>query len=592
MIDKERLLAAAIEIPAGPERTAFVERSTENQPELRVEIFRLLEIHDDAGSFLELSAWDRDSTLRSLEPPVEPVPGLENLLGMLEQDGSGESLGRLGPFKVVEVLGEGGSAFVFRAIDSRLNREVAIKLLKPGLLLTPRHQKKFLEEAQTLASLRADHVIDIYEVGEYQNLPYFVMEYLPEGSLQTRLSHKGPLPLDVALKIGEQVLEGLRAAHAKGILHRDIKPSNVLIERFPDRVKLSDFGLARSVLMEEEDRAIGTPQFSSPEQIKGEAVDQKTDFFGFGCLLYSMLVGQSPFAGTSRVQTIQLTIESNPEPLSHFGLSIPTKLQELLNRLLAKSPTDRPADVEEVRESLQSIRRELVGKPPNRRLWLGALGSGLVASGLLYLTSRGWQNPKPRQLLPSNSVSELKPYEGNLNFFLHSQENATLVTSEPLTLIRSIVYWRPIKPGKVGTVSYRLEFAEPLRACRLRCLGYCAFGFDEMATFKLWVGPDESALKLAISVSQPRMEYWPFPGKSPSVPQFTIDDPMSFHGPRAWIDVSHLVKGGTTLFLKAEMYASQEIFTWAGVSLGPAGSQFLRSDVDRGECPLTVEAKV
>jgi serine/threonine protein kinase len=592
MIDKERLLATAMEIPAGPDRTAFVEQATADNRELREEIFRLLQIHDDAGSFLELSAWDRDSTLRSLDSPEEPVLGLDHVLGLLEPDGSGENLGRLGPFKIVELLGEGGSAFVFRAIDSRLNREVAIKLLRPGLMLTPRHQKKFLEEAQTLASLRADHIINIYEVGEYQNLPYFVMEYLPEGSLQTRLSQKGPLPLDVALKIGEQVLEGLKAAHSKGILHRDIKPSNVLIERFPDRVKLSDFGLARSVLLEDEDRAIGTPQFSSPEQIKGEAVNQQTDFFGFGCLLYSMLVGQSPFAGTSRVQTIQLTIESNPEPLSHFGLSIPEALQNLLDRLLAKLPAGRPSDVDEVLASIRSVQRELGEPPTSRRGWLWTAGGGLAAAGLLYLTSRSWRTPKPRQVLPANAVSELKLYDGNLNAFLHSQQNATLVTSEPLALIRPIVYWRPTDPEKLATVTYQLEFSQPLRSCRIQCTGYCAFSFDESATFKLWAGPEENSLKLAISISQPRMEYWPRPGKSISVPQFTIDDPQSYHGPRAWIDVSHLVEGRTTLFLKAEMYSSKEIFTWAGVSLGPAGSQFLRSDVNRGESPLIVEAQV
>ena len=592
MIDKERLLATAMELPAGPDRTAFVEQATADHRELREEIFRLLQIHDDAGSFLELSPWDRDSTLRSLDPPAEPALGLDHVMGLLEPDGSGENLGRLGPFKIVELLGEGGSAFVFRAIDSRLNREVAIKLLKPGLMLTPRHQKKFLEEAQTLASLRADHIINIYEVGEYQNLPYFVMEYLPEGSLQTRLSQKGPLPLEVTLKIAEQVLEGLRAAHSKGILHRDIKPSNVLIERFPDRVKLSDFGLARSVLLEEEDRAIGTPQFSSPEQIKGEAVNQQTDFFGFGCLLYSMLVGQSPFAGTSRVQTIQLTIESNPEPLSHFGLSIPEALQNLLDRLLAKLPAGRPSGVDEVLASIRSVQRELGEPPTSRRGWLWTAGGGLAAASLLYLTSLSWRTPKPRQVLPANAVSQLKLYDGNLDAFLHSQQNATLVTSEPLTLIKPIVYWRPTDPEKLATVTYQLEFSQPLRSCRIQCLGYCAFGFDESATFKLWAGPEENSLKLAISVSQPRMEYWPRPGKSISVPLFTINDSQAYHGPRAWIDVSHLVEGRTTLFLKAEMYSSKEIFTWAGASLGPAGSQFLRSDVNQSELPLIVEAQV
>lgn len=591
MIDKERLLAAALEMPAGPERTAFVEQATANHPEVRGEIFRLLQVNDDAGSFLELSAWDRDSTLRSLDPPEEPVLGLEHVLGMLEPDGAEESLGRIGSFKVVELLGEGGSAFVFRAVDTRLNRNVALKLLKPGLMLTPRHRKKFLEEAQTIASLRADQVISIYEVGEYKTLPFFVMEYLPEGSLQTRLSQYGPLALDVSLKIAEQVLEGLKAAHAKGILHRDIKPSNVLIERFPDRVKLSDFGLARSVLLEEEDRAIGTPQFSSPEQIKGEPVNQKTDFFGFGCLLYSMLVGQSPFAGTSRVQTIQLTIEANPEPLNHFGLSVPESVQGLLNRLLAKSPATRPADVEEVLGVIRSCQQELSGKPNDRRRWLWTVGGGVAATGLLLLTTRGWRKLKPKQVLPANARSEMTLYDGNLNSFLHSQQNATLVTSEPLTLIRPIVYWRPSTPGEVATVSYQLEFSEPLRMCRFQCIGFCAFGFDEAASFKLWAGAEENSLKLAISAKQTRMEYWPRPGASISIPLFTIEDSMSFHGPRSWIDVSHLVQGKTTLFLKAEIFSSKEILTWAGVSLGPAGAQFLRSDTDRRDVPLTVEAQ-
>jgi len=591
MFDKERLLAAALDMAAGPERTAFVEQATVNQPEIRAEIFRLLQVNDDAGSFLELSAWDRDSTLRSLDPTAEPELGLEHVLELLEPDSTGESLGRLGTFKLIELLGEGGSAFVFRAVDTRLNRNVAIKLLKPGLMLTPRHQKKFFEEAQTIASLRADHVINLYEVGEYKNLPFFVMEYLPEGSLQTRLSLKGPLALDVALKIAEQVLEGLKAAHAKGILHRDIKPSNVLLERFPDRVKLSDFGLARSVLLEEEDRAIGTPQFSSPEQIKGEQVDEKTDLFGFGCLLYSMLVGQSPFAGTSRVQTIQLTIEASPEPLSHFGLSVPKDLQDLLNRLLAKSPSERPANVEEVLGTIRSCQEELSGKPADRRRWLWTVGSGVAATGLLLLAGQRWRSSKPKQVLPANARSELTLYDGTLNAFLHSQKNATLITSEPLTLIKPIVYWRPMTPGELATISYQLEFSEPLRSCRFQCIGYCAFGFDEGATFKLWTGADESSLKLAISISQERMEYWPRPGASISVPQFTVEDPLSYHGPRFWIDVSHLIQGKTTLFLKAELFSSKEILTWAGASLGPAGAQFLRSDTERRDVPLTVEAQ-
>ncbi len=387
-----------------------------------------------------------------------------------------------------------------------------------------------------------------------------------------------------------QVLAGLQVAHARGLLHRDIKPSNVLIDRFPDNIKLSDFGLASSVLLEQEDRAIGTPQFSSPEQIRGEPIDQRTDLFGFGCFLYSLLVGRSPFAGSSRLQTIQMTLESLPEPLSHFGVAAPASLQSLLDRLLAKEREQRPRDAEEVSALLASIRQaSSVAEPssPSRRRWLWAAGGLALLSGLAYRYSGGSRGSRP--LLPSRSPIKLRVVDGSLTPFLYSHDKATLVKSEPLTLTKPIHYWRASSAGEAGTIIYRFEFSEPLKSCRLKAHLFCAFGFDEQAWAKLWIGPRMETMYQAVGFSLDRMEYWPVLGSKSSRPIMTLEDSMAVTGHPGWIDASAIIQGSRYLFLKAELFGSLDISSNAGISLGPAGAQFLREDPQRDEFSLSLE---
>lgn len=592
MLERDEILANALTMPPGSARTAYIETASAGSPQLRAELLKLLEVHDEAGSFLELAAWERDSTLVSANQPEAQTEALEQILAPLPRPENGDGIAVLAHFVLLELLGEGGSACVFRARDLRLQREVAVKVLKPALAANPQQRQRFVDESKVIAGLRAEHIVNVYEVGEQQSLSYFVMEYLPEGSLQSYLSRSGPLSLAETLTVARQVLNALRIAHSRGLLHRDIKPSNVLVDRFPDRVKLSDFGLARAVILEAEDRAIGTPQYSSPEQIRGEAVDERTDLFGFGCLIYSLLVGHSPFAGTSRLQTIQMTLELDPEPLSHFGLQVPDELQRLLDGLLAKSRTDRPSDLQQIDQQLQRLQDAKVTETgPDRRKWLWVAGGMALAGGWGLLSLwRQRQFLAPR-ILPLSQEVNLKHEDGSLAPFLFAQQNATLVTMEQLTLTRPIYYWRPTESNRAGTVTYRFDFGEPLTSCQLRCSNYLATVYDPLAWSKVWVGAALDDLHEAISLQFDRAEYWPQPGVGSSFPLISTEDAAAIYSPKRWIDLSYLLAGKRTLFLHAEFYATREVLTWAKKSLGPAGAQFLRTNPEYGETAVTLKAQ-
>lgn len=592
MVERDEILATALTMPPGSVRTAYVETATAANPELRGELLKLLEVHDEAGSFLELAAWEQDCTLVSAEQPAGQSDALEQILAQLPRPDGGEGLAILAHFLLLELLGEGGSACVFRARDQRLQREVAVKVLKPALAANSRQRQRFLDESKMIAGLRAEHIVDVYEVGEHHSLTYFVMEYLPEGSLQSCLSKRGPLNLREALTVAGQVLDALQVAHSRGLLHRDIKPSNVLVDRFPDRVKLGDFGLARAVILEAEDRVIGTPQFSSPEQIRGEAVDERTDLFGFGCLIFSLLVGHSPFAGTSRLQTIQMTLELDPEPLSHFGVQVPVAFQQLLDSLLAKSRSDRPRDLQLVQQQLQQLLADTVAeRRPDRRKWLWAAGAMALAGGGGLFAFWRLRPQRPRPVLPLSRAVNLKHDDGSLAPFLVEQQNATLVTMERLTLTRPIYYWRPTETGKEARVTYRFDFDQTLKSCRLKCSTYLATVYDPKAWSRVWVGANLDEMHAAISLQFHRAEFWPEPGVSRSIPVISTEDISAIYCPKRWIDVSQLLAGKRSLYLQAEFFASREVLTWSKASLGPAGAQFLRTNPETGEIAVILEAR-
>jgi WD40 repeat protein len=260
-------------------------------------------------------------------------------------------LGRFGPYDVIEFLGQGGSGMVFKALDPALHRLVAVKVLSPPVAAHATARRRFLREARAAASISHDHVVTIHAVDEANGLPYLVMQYVAGKSLQERINRTGPLELKEILRIGMQAASGLAAAHAQGLIHRDIKPANILLENGIERVKLTDFGLARAVddaSLTQSGLIAGTPQYMAPEQARGEAVDHRADLFALGCVLYAMATGHSPFRARTTMAVLRRVCEETPRPIRDANPEIPPWLAAVVDRLLAKDPAARYASAGEV----------------------------------------------------------------------------------------------------------------------------------------------------------------------------------------------------------------------------------------------------
>jgi serine/threonine protein kinase/tetratricopeptide (TPR) repeat protein len=277
--------------------------------------------------------------------------GEQPCLPFLTPADSPEYLGRLGPYNVVGVIGQGGMGVVLKAHDPRLNRFVAIKVLAPQLAAYSAARKRFLREAQAAAALNHEHVVTIHAVDEFNGFPYIVMEYVIGASLAERIGGGRSLSLTETLRIGAQIAAGLAAAHAQGLVHRDIKPANVLLEQSGGKVKITDFGLARAVGEAQITLAgqiTGTPEYMSPEQARGNTLDQRSDLFSLGCVLYAMYSGQSPFRAKTPWDAIGRVCNEQPRPLREINPQTPEWLVEIIKRLLAKNPDDRLQSAAEV----------------------------------------------------------------------------------------------------------------------------------------------------------------------------------------------------------------------------------------------------
>src|SRR5262245_47448694 len=216
-------------------------------------------------------------------------------LDFLQPTGDPSSLGRLGPYEVHGLIGRGGMAVVLKAFDPSLHRPVAIKVMAAAYAANGTARKRFAREAQAAAAVVHDHVVPVYAVDAGASPPYLVMAFIPGRSLQQRIDQDGPLELKEILRIGMQAASGLAAAHAQGIVHRDIKPANIMLENGVERVRLTDFGLARAVddaSVTRSGAVAGTPQYMAPEQARGETVDQRADLFALGSTMYAMCTGQ------------------------------------------------------------------------------------------------------------------------------------------------------------------------------------------------------------------------------------------------------------------------------------------------------------
>ncbi len=276
-------------------------------------------------------------------------------LGFLAPSDVPGSVGRFGPYEITGVLGRGGMGIVLRAHDPALDRPVAIKVLARGLSTGALARRRFAREARAAAAVVHEHVVAIHAVDESEGSPYLVMQYVPGKSLQERIDRGGPLRTEEILRIGMQAASGLAAAHAQGLVHRDVKPANILLENGVERVRLTDFGLARAVddsSLTHSGVVAGTPQYMAPEQARGEPVDHRADLFSLGSVLYAMCAGRPPFRADSTPGVLRQICDDQPRPLRQENPEVPAWLAAVIERLHAKNPADRYQSASEVAEIL------------------------------------------------------------------------------------------------------------------------------------------------------------------------------------------------------------------------------------------------
>ncbi len=284
---------------------------------------------------------DRRAWIEFLDPPDPDQAG---------------TLGQLGPYQVLEVLGQGGMGVVLKALDPALDRTVAIKVLTPNLAHGATARRRFAREARAAAAVGHEHIVAIHAVDEFRGLPYLVMQYIPGRSLQERLDASGPLTVKEILRIGTQAARALAAAHAQGVVHRDIKPANILLENCIERVKLTDFGLARAIddaSLTQSGVIAGTPQYMAPEQARGEPVDARSDLFSLGAVLYAMAGGRPPFRADSAMAVLKRVCDDRQRSIRELNSDIPDWLEAVIDRLLAKDPADRFQTAAEVADLLE-----------------------------------------------------------------------------------------------------------------------------------------------------------------------------------------------------------------------------------------------
>ena len=416
------ILLAALEKYSPEERAAYLAEVCGEDDQLKTRVKALLRSAEVKDSFLEHPALSQQTEVFNGETDhvnaVVPVSD-QVRLDFLAASDDPRDLGKLGPYRVLEAIGHGGMGIVLRAHDTKLNRVVAIKVLAPELAANATARKRFLREAQAAAAVSHDHVVTIYAVEENEpstdlprarrgSLPYLVMEFIDGQSLQQKIDQDGHLELKEILRIGRQVAAGLAAAHEQGLVHRDVKPANILLQNAVERVQITDFGLARAkddVGITRTGEVAGTPQYMSPEQAQGNAVDTRSDLFSLGSVLYAMCTGRSPFRADTTVASLRRVCDDTPRPIEVINPDIPEWLVTIIGRLLQKDPDDRFQTAVEVADVLSKhlshlqnprlepfpkISRPATPKPPRhpggRRRWAVTAAILVAIFGLASIT--------------------------------------------------------------------------------------------------------------------------------------------------------------------------------------------------------------
>ena len=346
---------------------------------------------------------------------------------------------RLGRYEILSHLGAGGMGEVFRARDKRLDRDVAIKVLPDAVARDPDRLARFEREAKAVAALSHPNILEIFDFGTEGDIIYAVAELLEGSSLRERLQH-GPLPWREAVEIGARIADGLTAAHAKAIVHRDLKPENIFLVR-DDQTKILDFGLAKVLQPEKAapgaselatasmatraGSVMGTSGYMSPEQLRGEPVDHRTDIFALGCLLYESLCGRRAFLGDTQADVASAILTHRPAPLREIGCDAPPDVQRIIDRCLEKSSDRRFQGAADLSFALRSLvtdaparTEEPAAKPLHRWPFFAAVGAIVVAAVLAVVLLGDRTPPEPTQSSPDLNpdlvaVAEFENRTGN-----------------------------------------------------------------------------------------------------------------------------------------------------------------------------------
>ena len=319
---------------------------------------------------------------------------------------------RLGPYEIVAPAGAGGMGEVYRARDTRLGRDVAIKVLPAHVAFDPALRQRLDREARTVSSLSHPHICALHDVGHHQGVDYLVMEYLEGETLAARLA-RGALPQDQVLRYASEIADALEAAHRKGIVHRDLKPGNIMITR--SGARLLDFGLAKPVSvaphghgdtvsapLTAEGTVMGTFQYMSPEQIEGRDADARSDLFSLGAVIYEAATGRRAFDGRTTASVIAAVLERDPPPIPTVQPLAPEALDDLVRGCLAKDPEERWQTAHDVKLQLQALRKRAADTPVDASSTQGRRGKRIVSAvaaaallSLVALAAVDWPRTRP-----------------------------------------------------------------------------------------------------------------------------------------------------------------------------------------------------
>jgi serine/threonine protein kinase len=343
-------------------------------------------------------------------PKTMVISNLEVVIESKEKTAATPEIQKIGPYQIVKVIGFGGVGTVYEAVDSLLNRPVALKVLNKKWLDDDIVKERFMREAKLCTMIKSPHVPLMHTVGEENGVPYLAMELLQGFTLDDLMKTAHLFTIPQIIRLGREIAKGLSAAHAMRLIHRDIKPTNIWLETMADpsggdrkmfRVKILDFGMAR---LQEQTQGltragviVGTPLYMSPEQASGGKVDARSDIFSLGVVLYRLCTGKLPFGGESIADVISNITTQQVPAVHEVNSGIPKKLSKLIARMMMKTPADRPPDAMNVARLLEIMEEEFKGMPAPK----APVPTPAAAAEKPKSRFRGEESSLPTEVIPS-----------------------------------------------------------------------------------------------------------------------------------------------------------------------------------------------